>query len=281
MNLNDHVWAPPLVRLVGQFDHPDLEDAVELLRAGAQIIASPDVPPELIVVAQSRPGEISDQTIKSLRRCAPLSGLVALLGTWCEGETRNGRPWPGVERLYWYEFPAWWRRQLALRAAGHCPDWARAHGFAQASRVVPDPGRGRGLPGSPPIRNSARGLIVLSAAVRETAAALADILQQAGYASVWQSPARPAPIVRGAAAGIWEGGQLSEREADHLAAFCRALAPDAAPVIALLDFPRHDRCKLARDLGAAAILGKPWLNSDLIRTMIRTVVANSTRVRAA
>jgi hypothetical protein len=108
---------------------------------------------------------------------------------------------------------------------------------------------------------------VLSAAVRETAEALSDALQQAGYAALWQPPGRPAPFVRGALAGIWDGGQLNDREEENFAAFCRGLSRDAVPVIALLDFPRRDRCERARELGAAAVLGKPWLNVELVATI--------------
>lgn len=256
----------PRVRLVGQFDHPDFEGAVELLRASAQVITSPDVPPELTIVGQNRPGELSAKTIQSLRRDAPLSGVVALLGTWCEGETRTGRPWPDVERLYWYEFPAWWRRQLALHAAGRCPDWARwdTCGLRIADSSIRNP--------KFEIRNPTRGLIVVSASVRDTACALSDVLQQAGYATLWQPPNRPPLVVRGAVAGIWDGSQLSGCEEESLAAFCRELARDRAPVIALLDFPRRDRCEKAKDLGAAAVLGKPWLNVDLLTTIERLTV---------
>jgi hypothetical protein len=259
MTVTNQCASPPRVRLVGQFDHPDFEDAARLLRAGAQIVTSPNDPPELIVVAQTRPGVISDRTIQALRRDAPLAGLVALLGTWCEGETRTGRPWPGVERLYWYEFPAWWRQQHALRAAGRCPDWAH---WGDCGLRIAD----CGLTGSA-IRNQTRGLIVLSATVGDTAAALADALTPAGYATLWQPPGRPAPVVRGAVAAIWDGGQLSEREEYGLATFCKESTRDAAPVIALLDFPRRDRCNRARELGAATILGKPWLNLDLLATI--------------
>ena len=65
-------------------------------------------------------------------------------------------------------------------------------------------------------------------------------------------------------AGIWEGGQLDDREADDLGAYCRALARDAAPVIALMDFPRRNGVERALNLGASAVHGKPWRNNDLI-----------------
>ena len=70
-------------------------------------------------------GNGSHCDVEQLRRRVPLAGMVSLLGSWCEGETRTGRPVKGVLRTYWYDFPNWWRRQLALRAAGRCPDWAR------------------------------------------------------------------------------------------------------------------------------------------------------------
>ncbi len=275
MTMSIQGTTEPRVRLVGEVDHADFADAVDLLRSTAQLVATPAVPPELVVVAQSRPGAVPDETIQSLRREAPLAGVVGLLGTWCEGESRTGRPWPGVERLYWYEFPAWWRRQLALRAEGYCPDWARwgdggsrlaACGRSEASILNPQSA----------IRNRPRGLIVLSAAVRETAGALADALGRAGYATLWQPPSRPAAVVRGATAGIWDGGQLNGREAKRLAGFCRQLSRDRAPVVALLDFPRRDRCQRVRELGASAVLGKPWLNADLV-AMIEQIADDRAR----
>jgi hypothetical protein len=281
----DPVTASPRVRLVGELDHPDFADAAALLRAEAQIMTTADAPPELFVVAQSRPGIISHEAILSLRRGAPLAGIIALLGSWCEGETRTGRPWPGVERLYWYDFPAWWRRQLALRAAGRCPDWARAGDFGLRIAdcgLVDSAIHNR----QSAIGNYASGLVVLSVALRETAVALADALQPAGYATLWQPPGRPAPVVRGAVAGIWEGGQLGEREERSLAAFCARMARGAAPVIALLDFPRRERYDKAMQLGVAVVLGKPWLNGDLVGTIEearirRTAEGGLVTIRAA
>jgi hypothetical protein len=257
----------PRVQLVGQWDHADFHNSIELLRATAQLTTSPDRVTELLIVAQSMPYAISNSTIQNLRRVAPLAGVIGLLGSWCEGETRTGRPWPGIDRLFWYDFPAWWQRQLALRSAARCPDWAKPYDGAHANRIVCDSGREPRRTGSQSIRRRTSGLIVLSAALRDTAGALADVVQQAGYATVWQPPGRRMVAVRGARAGIWEGGQLSESEENSLAAFSEFLARDSAPVIALLDFPRSDRCVRAQELGAAAVLGKQWRNPNLLATI--------------
>jgi hypothetical protein len=127
----------------------------------------------------------------------------------------------------------------------------------------------RAQPQWPEIRNCPRGLIHLNTANRDTAQVLADIFQNAGYAIVWNPPGQLKTVVRGAAAGVWDGGQLDDPDARALATFCRSLARDAAPVVALLDFPRRDRCELARQLGAAVVLGKPWINADLVATIER------------
>ena len=59
--------------------------------------------------------------------------------------------------------------------------------------------------------------------------------------------------------------------------FVRDLARSNAPVVALLDFPRRDRCEVARRAGAAAVLGKPWLNADLIATIRKHAIEQSSR----
>jgi hypothetical protein len=155
--------------------------------------------------------------------------------------------------MYWYEFPAWWRRQIALRARGFCPDWAKPIDdvFRHALRAK--------------IRKS--GLILIAAGAWETTGALADDFQRAGYATVWQPSNHSRTTLGGVAAGVWDGGQLDEREADDLTTFSRRLGRQRAPVITLLDFPRRDRADRAMEAGAAAVLGKPWSNAALIETI--------------
>jgi AmiR/NasT family two-component response regulator len=72
-------------------------------------------------------------------------------------------------------------------------------------------------------------------------------------------------------AGIWEGRQLDAHECARLKQFCGELAARNAPVVAVLDFPRLDRCAQAYELGAAAVVGKPWDNASLLETLRRAV----------
>jgi CheY-like chemotaxis protein len=245
------------VLFTGDIDHADFRDVADLLRADTDSWTS-NASPELIVVAHSRPGSTGWERLESLRRKSPLAGIVVIAGSWCEGEPRTGRPWPGAHRLYWYEFPAWWRRQLALRAAGYCPGWCRP----EEQRGPLDAASRHVLPGAP-------GSILLSADFSANDA-LADILQRAGYVAIRiQGSFSRSFRVR---AAIWDGGQLSKKEESELSQLCAALSADRTPVVAMLDFPRYDRVQSAIKIGASAVLGKPCQNSDLLAT-IESVIA--------
>jgi hypothetical protein len=244
----------PKVRLNGEAQHPDFREAVAMLSETAELVSEDARQVDLVVIAQSRPGVVARDVIDRATRELPLAGVVALLGSWCEGETRTGRPWLGVPRLYWYTFPAWWREQLALLAKGRCPNWARRED------VPLHVSRGQQVS---KVRELHRAVIALHTQTRETSDALSDALGRAGFATVRQS----LPSVRGVAAGVWEGGQLDEYEARHLSAFSARLRRDGAPVVAILDFPRRDRVDLALSLGASAVVGKPWVNEELLASL--------------
>jgi hypothetical protein len=239
--------------MAGDVEHAESREIVQLLRADADLVASASSSPEVIVFFHSRPLSVRQHVLHDLRRAAPLAGVVVVAGSWCEGELRTGRVWPGVRRHYWYEFPGWWTRQVALRAAGRCPEWAKPSEFASVAVTKQ--------------LRPLRDLVVLRTAYSATAETLADQLKFGGYGTAHQSPGRRPSPVRGAAAGIWDGGQLNDAEAQDLSRFCTQLRADAAPVIALLDFPRRDSVNRAFQLGAAAVLGKPWLNADLLQTI--------------
>ena len=264
----------PVAWLIGDAGHLDFRASVELLNATATVHQFKDAQeawrepigldrhPDVFVFAASRPGMMRARDLEQLRCRLPLVGVVALLGSWCEGEARTGRPVPGLSRCYWYDFPNWWHWQLELMASGHCPDWA-------LPATADDHDRSKRRPRQ--IGEPTAGLIVLQATCWETGDVLADALRTSGYATVWQPRGGRGARIRGAAAGIWEGRQLDEPELCQLAEFCEQLAKDAAPVVALADFPRRDRYEVAIQAGAAAMLGKPWLNADLLHTLERLI----------
>jgi CheY-like chemotaxis protein len=244
--------APSLL-MCGDVEHADFRESVELLRADANVVTTANSSPEIIVFFHSRPLSVSSHSLQGLRNLAPLAGVAVVAGSWCEGELRTGRVWPACHRQYWYEFPAWWRRQVALRAAGRCPDWAKPPELVALPATIRPP--------------STTDFVILRTPCPATAETLADHLHAAGYGTTLQSQGRRTQLLRGAALGIWDGGQLNDAESQDLFDFCSEFRAHPAPVIALLDFPRRDSVDRAIQLGATAILGKPWLNANLVQTI--------------
>jgi hypothetical protein len=267
---------PPRLRVVGDTAHADFRDALSIMRGDALMRLHSSDSSELVVVAQSRPDGVSHAQYEQLQRESPLAGILSLLGSWCEGETRTGKPWKGAHRVFWYDFPEWWRRQMRLRNAGQCPDWARVPDFglsAVADKLLSDHGL-------PECVGQNLGVILLYTPRRATAEALSDVFNQCGYSTAWHSPGRPRPFVKHVVAGVWDGGQLDDFEAADLAGFCAQSNVDATPVVALLDFPRRDRVDLAMNVGAAVVLAKPWVNNDLVAA-VNSLVNQRTILRAA
>lgn len=245
------------------------EDASD---GAAATIPSVPLPPELVLLAQSRPG-ISDQAqLETLRSLAPLTRVVVIAGTWCEGELRTGQPSTGVVRLYWYEFAPWWRAAVAEWEANQTPAWSEPLDDVRAGQQTAV----TKLRERDDVVPTEAGVIAVDAvdfAVFET---LAEVLAPFGRRCEWQPRHRPElaqptqPV-----AAIWDGGELSDGELTSLHEFARRVHASnaAAPVIVLLDFPRVEHLETARAAGAAGVLGKPYRIAHLANELDRLIAA--------
>ena len=216
-------------------------------------------PPELIFLAQPQPGLFCQEEIDRLQQLVPLTRLVVVAGSWCEGELRTGSPPSGVIRLYWYELAPWWHAAIRRRDAGQCPPWSLPLDHLQAGRwsFANDLSSDGSLLS---VRIDAADY-----AVYET---LSSALGEYNISSSWQgrdeSVAIPTDDVS-VIAGIWDGGQLNARELVRLAQFCRQAD---GPVIALLDFPRIGHLQQAEAAGAIAVFAKPYIVEELIAAIV-------------
>jgi CheY-like chemotaxis protein len=218
-------------------------------RAAAALTAGRS-PPDAIVVAQSYPGQFSAEEMDRLRQMAPLARIIALLGSWCEGEQRSGKPWPAL-RVYWHQWPARSARQLRRLLESPGPTWALPLTATDEERLLaeaaePWPER--------------RGLIVVNAVTVQAEEWLCDACAARGYATVGWLGWRPTRV-QGATAAIFDGAGFQDEERDRLAWFSATLRP--APVIALADFPRIEDRQRILAAGAAAMLSKPVTVEDL------------------
>jgi hypothetical protein len=255
----------PSVLLVGASDFHEFGEAVRWLRAHTQLDAARTVTEAIercerrqafwhtIIIAQSRPGQFAPHDIDQLSRAMPLAHLIALLGSCCEGETRSGRPWPGVVRVYWHQFTA--RAATELRMDVTATSWQLPRTVSEAERAD------HALQSQP---QPADGLIAIRTHQAVLFDALAGACRIAGYSSVWTASAERWSV-QGAVAVLWHGPMRTEFEFQQLRNI--AARSRQVPVIALLGFPRYDHVQRATAAGAAAVLSIPFLLPDLWTTL--------------
>lgn len=100
------------VLYIGDREAPEFREAVEWLATYTDATFACDIDPQqlrdgdpqCVIVAQQRPHRYHLAEIESIHRTVPLASTIALLGSWCEGETRTGKPWPGFTRVYWHQW---------------------------------------------------------------------------------------------------------------------------------------------------------------------------------
>ncbi len=230
--------AGPAARRLGDF----LEAADA--SAAAEAIASGWTTPDLIVVAQAFPGEFSAASIERLRRLAPLARVVGLLGPWCEGETRTGKPWPAAIRVYWHQWLPRAEEEFRHLGSGQTSSWSLPTTASEEERLL--------LMADQPWEKR-RGRVAIRSPWAEMHAWLADACRRRGYT--------PVPLLAAADALLFDGTDCQDHELDELARLAASVRP--APVVVLLDFPRVEDRDRAVAAGAAAVLAKPLLLEDL------------------
>ena len=251
------------ILLVGDSDRSEFREARSALSRWGRVTSVPEVESagaalsqgqvaaDVIVVAQAFPGQFSHQAIERLRRLAPLARVLGRLGSWCEGETRTGKPWPGAIRIYWHQWPPRCDRELGRIRRGESSAWGLPVTATEEERLL--------LASDSPVPKP-QGLIAIYTRRLEMEDWLSAALRRRGCPTVWLWPPHPSRV-EGAAAAIFDGSDCRGRQLrqlEHLAAMLRP-----APVIALLDFPRIEDCNRALGAGAAAVVSKPPHLEDL------------------
>ena len=241
----------------------------QTLKQATILLEKKDIASELLLLAQPRPGYYAQSLLDHLQRLAPLTRIVLVAGSWCEGELRTGQPARGVLRLYWYDLAAWWRDAMTCQAAGGCPPWSEPQEDGYAGRLRKNASQsGAGQAGA--VQSGAGRLIEVDTLEYETFATLAALLTSGGWAAVWQRRGSRPIMTTGTKAGIWDGGQLDPPEIDQLAHFCQSLKKCAGclvPVTVLLDFPRSEHISMAQVAGAQTVLPKPYRMDDLLNKL--------------
>jgi CheY-like chemotaxis protein len=261
------------ILLTGNFDFAefacaidDMTDSAEVVRlaglqAAADWLANGEASVNLIVVAQARPGRFSITEIDALRRSAPLTPIVALLGSWCEGEMRSGSPWPGVTRVYWHQWRERFRQEFANLSRGQPSAWTQPLTATAEERLLSVKSERRHI----------KGVVAVISDDFEMVDWLAGACADRGM-SVIKLQRIPASQIDGIAVVLWDVGLTSPALLDELR--IAALRFAKPRIIVLADFPRPDDIEQLLAAGAAAVLSKPLMLNDLDACLDRLVAVN-------
>jgi CheY-like chemotaxis protein len=214
-------------------------------------ITESNAPPELIVVAQSLPGEHGQSGFDALRAAAPLAAIGRVLGSWCEGEARSGHPPAGCANYYWHQAPARLSREIASLQHDRCPTWGLPRTATADEQLLALDQR--------PLERGV-GTIALCVERTQDFAALRDACRLAGYDTQSLTPVQNWEH-RAVAATLWDTTVEGLSDVTLLQRL-RGCTGDA-PILALIGFPRPDDVQRAAEIGLAGVISKPFLLADL------------------
>jgi hypothetical protein len=255
----------PSIWLAGDAGNADFTPAVAWLNSVACCeVATPSEPrfqttgfPAAIVVFQSRPGTLTQNDIEALHRRAPLARLVSIVGPWCDGELRSGRPWHGVTRIHWHEWQLRLPRELGLVAPAAATNRLEPRTLTDVDRLLC-------TASSPGPRRPVRGSVAICTLRRELFLALADACSIAGLESVWQQPGTS--LVSHSTMRLFDGWEMHGSGASE---------GETSPAVLLLDWPRPDDLARAEQQGIRQVLAQPLFIADLLMTFDELLPPNS------
>jgi len=210
-----------------------------------------DKPPELVILAHSRPDEFSATAVGELREAWPHARFVSLLGSWCVGERRTVSPLRDIPRIYVQQ----WRGRI-------WPDELRSVGARlQGAHEPPPRSHQLAAPTNPP-------LVAIYSPSVSYRQALADALENIGCKTVAARMELPVQI-RGVDFVIWEVPLGFGRRREEISTLRRRHA--GAELIGLVTFPRDDEVESLYKAGVRHVVSQPFRLEDLTKTITRSV----------
>lgn len=244
-----------LVLFVGRVGEPAWREELQWLRTCTEVVCCARCEaaenwlrdtgrsPTIVVLAESHRGVFEAAAVHSLLEQAPLARSLVVQGSLCEGESRSGSPYEGVERAYWYQFKA--------RVAGLLESANLARTGTPQERVMES--AERELP-------SGEGLVGIVSDSLLVYEGLEQGCRLAGYRPTWLRPGGVTDV-GGLRAVIVDGGAL-----DKTMEMIEQLPPSvrAAPRVILANFPRLQDVETASAEGRAVVVAKPYRLHELL-----------------
>jgi CheY-like chemotaxis protein len=204
----------------------------------------------LCVLVQTYADEFSHAELLQLQTKWPLVPLVLVVGAWSEGERRSGRALPGIPRVAWHEWGAYWRAEMASIELGKLPTWMLPATASDEERIL-----------AHTHTPSLSGCVVVAADCRDSRRALTDLFREYGCRVIATTAADHCSVAD-ADRVFWDVADARLLSADAVAQLRHRFGN--AAITALVTFPRPEDAALARSLGIEQLVGKPYAAETLL-----------------
>lgn len=222
---------------------------------------------DLVVVAQSRRGQFSIQSIETIQSVFPATPIVGLLGSWCEGETRSGDPWPGVLRVYWHQWEgryATFAEQLSKNGVTdwHCPRTSSVGDLVANSNFA--------------VKSDLSLFVAISAWTATQHSMISDAIESFGWSSCWVERAVWNAETVSAVDSICVEADLWCEDLENRIKWIRAEVPNT-PIVLVINYPRQDELEQIRSAGITQVVSKPFELKELQSAIKKSVLTVPTQ----
>ncbi|MGI9495735.1 MAG: hypothetical protein ACR2NK_06780 [Mariniblastus sp.] len=248
------------ILVTGDFWHTDFQKVVSKFDVPVTLVPFDKVETvvdqryDLVVLAQSRRDQFLPAEVEELIANFPSVPVVGLLGSWCEGETRSGRPYPGVTRVYWHQWEGRYSQFVEQLEKTGITNWHAPRTSTPSDRIVAQRIRQDVSIGS--------GYIGVSAWTRAEYEMLDDAITSFGWRSrwversIWDAASSATVLVMCVVADSWTG------ELEKRIEWLNSEIPDV-PFVLLLNYPRQSDIELIEAAGVTSVVSKPFELQDL------------------
>ena len=115
-------------RILQTSDLDEFQLVRQFLKQGADTSPVSGAEPDFVLVMKGFGGEFAEETVREIKRELPITPILTILGSWCEGEARTGVPLNGVHNVMWYDFLSMAPLEFQAAALGFPTVWALPEG---------------------------------------------------------------------------------------------------------------------------------------------------------
>lgn len=248
-----------------------LQDTVD---AGLAWLESSNQQPSVIVLGVARRGEHESKGLAQVTRLVPLARAIALVGSWCEGETRSGKPPKGWRRIYWHQFGRWAAGELLAPNREDAGDWKLHPAHLPRTSTESE----RAFTWSRWSLPAGDGRVAVNTVRRVDYEALAKVCAVAEYDAIWCQDGDGDSIAT-VNCVLWDRRGLQGAELRELMHWRECW--EELPVIATIGFPRPQDYRLVEQQVVQGIVGKPFVLPDLVFALKQAAAVSSSKGEAA